>query len=235
MELAFYSQLPDELRSLTAWYWGDLPEVGANAYYSQYGLLPAPHFDEIQRSLHSLDGGSAKARRDCLRNLIADPKLKTWERGLLIHAFGDAYAHTSSGTDQLYEAPFGHAIQRNMPDYISQNPELFVEYMTDLTRMLNGEPLDQSQQRLLDSVLKTVRGFPSSLVGLNDALAMKAIAMGDRFGYPKNGYRPELHEPLSDSDFYSGPAFYVSPDYGIPRPWETSSLLQKIKAGCCKK
>ena len=67
----------------------------------------------VTRELHSLTGGYADLRRQCLLKLLGDPTLTLAERGVIIHALGDAYAHvwlSPSGVEVLYLAPDGHGL-----------------------------------------------------------------------------------------------------------------------------
>ena len=134
---AFYSELPDELTSTTAFGRGpSLFQTVANIFTFEQAY---PGFDRLQRFLHSLDGGLAEKRRACLRKAIQDalqdPKTEPWELGFLNHAFGDSYAHSykdwakwrgspqqggpnpNYGKDVLYDAPFGHGFSGHAPDY----------------------------------------------------------------------------------------------------------------------
>lgn len=260
--LAFYSQLPDELKSQTAWYvdgdWYNPFSWDSNAGKAAGNLLSPwtvePEFDALQRFLHSLDGGLAKPRRDCLRKLVQDMTLQPWEHGLLLHAFGDSYAHSyvdskpylpitsvygpvrpisnpHYGQELLYSAPLGHGAEGSKPDYVSLRPALYGQYLTDLTTTLNGGLLNSSQTAQLQSVLNQVNDFPKATIGDLEIVRFRGIAL--QFGYPRGGYRPEANHALSATDFLAGPAKGLG--FGIPSGADVNALLDRIKKACCGK
>jgi hypothetical protein len=112
--------------------------------------------------LHSLHGGGDAAvqqRRARLGQLISNGtddygnRLSPWEIGFLIHAFGDAYAHTYTSRSGLnaYGWPFGHLWSGHKPDIIASNREQYKTYVRELYRALGGcnEAGNELLQRLM--------------------------------------------------------------------------------------
>lgn len=123
---------------------------------------------DITEELHSLHGGddqSVKHRREALGKLIRekllngdDESLK--EAGLLIHAFGDSYAHTegkfNSGHEQAYGTLYGHLLAGHHPDEIA-HPDVFQKYegyVHQLFSCLNLDPKNEIKgQQYLEAYL----------------------------------------------------------------------------------
>jgi len=151
--------------------------------------------------LHSLAGGDAGKRRDCLQKLISDPRLPLFQRGVVIHAFGDAYAHSfrdTSGNEALYEYPVGHGSVGTLtdlangtmglgPDMPSRRPKLFAEYVNALFNALPPGSMPSNSNRLKE-IVESLKDLPSHPIIADKILAAKLAA---KFDYPR-AYRPEL-------------------------------------------
>jgi RHS repeat-associated protein len=88
-QLSYYAVMPDKITEYSAW-----DNVGR-----WLGSLTTDHafFKDVQEWLHSLHGGGPNGiagRRSCIMNLLQGSKLDVWEKGFLIHALGDTFAHT---------------------------------------------------------------------------------------------------------------------------------------------
>jgi hypothetical protein len=140
--LAHYSNYPDEHRETSA----------SSPSLLKTGFDMIFHHDRIimaQETLHMLNGAEGSAVFGIRASLQAeisecssDPK-----RGLLIHALGDAYAHSNEGLSanaasravKLFKSPFGHLFRGHHPDEIGYNKdrkELFKEYANSLCSAL---------------------------------------------------------------------------------------------------
>jgi RHS repeat-associated protein len=126
-ELAYYSQLPDQLHDTDAAElgkkWGGWATGAIGSLFVMPAAAPfiAPTPEEtawamdVYNWLHSMHGGNNAAviaRQKCLGRLLRTPNLKPWVRGFLIHALADAYAHTyddGKGGRASYSFPWGHA------------------------------------------------------------------------------------------------------------------------------
>jgi RHS repeat-associated protein len=218
-QLAFYSQLPDEVAFLSAF-----DTVGGHVHSRLYD---EQWLKDVQQLLHSLHGGDVAKRRGCLANLLKDPSLAIWERGLLVHAFGDSYAHTYQAgrahKDFAYRYPYGHASTGDgghAPDIIANRPKLFQQYSRHLFDALNTGSGDIKKLRPL---LQTAERLPK-----NELLRyewMRRLAER-RFGY-NFSYQPELGI-LNDNN---NPTKFDQ-SLHIPTRDEVRKLLDKIK--CCK-
>jgi hypothetical protein len=141
-ELAYYSQLPDQKQFTDAY------EQGVRTFF---GVSDVDWAKEVQVWLHSLHGGgpaAVAARRACLRKLLQGGcaslvgKLYPWEKGIIIHAIGDATAHTyeEDGQRYAYSAPWGHAFAGHWPDVISSDPWGYGQYIQGLYKDIQALP-----------------------------------------------------------------------------------------------
>lgn len=212
-ELAYYTQYPDEDLAYAA------KEAGVVIMGSGEGSPFSPSqvlFSyDIQKLLHSLHGGNAaevKRRRDCLESMVRNySNLAAWERGLLIHALGDAYAHTrgSRGAGTAFEPPLGHSFAP-LTDIPSARPELFSDYIAALNRALGG--------RMSADQNNSVAGVLSRKGSNRDEEFLAARRLAVRLGFDSS-YRPESGERLD----LSLPTLSQS---------QVQSLMDKINSSC---
>lgn len=108
-----------------------------------------------QRYLHSLRGEEAGPVREELAELIRENQDPIWVRGLLIHAYGDSWAHArpcSNGecvcSSDLYGWPFGHAFHGHAPDAIGTNERKFAAYVEGLSAAL-ADPAKSPRPEIL--------------------------------------------------------------------------------------
>ena len=103
----------------------------------------------IERSLHALTGRRTRTERQRTRELLQQTRIDNYLRfGLLLHRFGDTYAHTQMDhPSRLYFAdadfspyPFseghGHARHMDHPDNPWERPRLMDQYVTALYELL---------------------------------------------------------------------------------------------------
>ena len=151
-------QLPIE-RQLTLSYYTQYPDIDpdyeATPVAIKYMLVPWKYAwrNNITGKLHSLHGGNSayiKKRREnigeALKETIKDPSLD-WLSGLIIHAYGDSYAHTKYAYDSEYEHAYnvwlGHmwaTLMRRSPDAIKRNAiteEKYLAYINDFYQDIN--------------------------------------------------------------------------------------------------
>ena len=226
-ELAYYSQLPDQVFSLDAY------EQGKRNFI---GLADKQWTQEIFNWLHSLHGGgpaAVAARRKCLRSLLTAPGsgLMPWEKGIIIHALGDAYAHTytKDGQTYAYGYPWGHALASHVPDEIGQNFSEYEAYIRALYNDLGGSltsgaPADPTGvfNRLLVQALLFHRGGVGPYPGLAaEATALQTLATGTTMPAGFAYTRP----------FVPG-AGNLDPTMATPTLAQFARLIDKIKAAC---
>ena len=222
--LAYFAQLPDEIADYSA-YDGVMK-------WSEERMFENHWFHDVQQVLHSLHGQDVKKRRDCLRNLLQDPSLKPIDRGLLLHAFGDAYAHTyvdpKTGKTEAYEYPYGHAntpYKGNAPDLPSLRPDVYKEYVNDVFNSLPAGPLPQDPG-LINAILQKNEALSKT----SDPFAAQTDLIDfivEQSGYP-NAYRPE------EGDYYSNPPTGRD-DLGPLDTTRVQRLIDLIKKKCCSK
>ncbi len=159
--LAFYAQMPDQVRDWDAVVAGKAwaETVAVRAILPVSGRLITrplePHID-IQKALHCLTGNNAKAETAFRSKILDKLDLKSvFEYGLALHAFGDSFAHRDSDTDSasMYLTPYGHLFQgKTLLDYattslkkqedvvkmgaevddINERQDLYVQYGTEM-------------------------------------------------------------------------------------------------------
>ena len=165
-ELAWGSQIPDANHRFTA--------VSA-AWNSRCNR----HSPNIMQTLHSLHGGDVQAirkRRHDLKVMVSTAIAHgepSWQVGLMVHAFGDSYAHThfAHGTEESYGIPFDHGYDGNTPDQIRRFPQKYLLYVDNLYEALGGpdEPA---------TVLARLRGIVEGAVDIGAGIAAYAVELG---------------------------------------------------------
>lgn len=133
LDLSWGSQIPDANRKFTA--------VSA-----AWDVLWNKHSKRLMKILHSLHGGDQKAvikRRADLKSLLMEGRERgepDWKLGLIVHAYGDSYAHTylKNGKETAYGIPLGHAGDGHTPDKIGEFPDKYLAYIQSLYEALGG-------------------------------------------------------------------------------------------------
>jgi len=124
-----------ERRQLMLSYYSQYPDIDTDyeavPVSLKYLLLPWKWEwrNDITGQLHSLHGGDRSEiddRRENIRNALSKTLANEkydWLTGLIIHAYGDAYAHTkhsyNSSTETAYNVWIGHAI----PSLLGKSPD----------------------------------------------------------------------------------------------------------------
>lgn len=131
--LAFFSQLPDD-------------EIQFSATLASFYVFDLEYRKQIMAILHSLHGGGnaeVLKRRQVLRDLIYDgvknKSLEDYQIGILIHAYADAYSHTTvdDGKLRAFGYTVGHLFHGHKPDLIAYDPERYKEYACELYKVLS--------------------------------------------------------------------------------------------------
>jgi hypothetical protein len=127
--LAFWSQAPDQVTKFDA--------IGVMLG----GIFPPFWATDVHNYLHCLSGSSdPEHRRRILRDLLEHRTLLLWQRGFLIHALGDSYAHTHTnfltGEQNAFPPAIAHAPSHD-PDHIGDHPDKYIGYVRDLFGVLN--------------------------------------------------------------------------------------------------
>lgn len=156
--LSFYTQAPDDV-SL---------RFEAN-YVSVWGSFgPWRYRHRINAILHSLHGGdldeSLRRRAlllDVFQGLDQTSPDYYWKAGLVLHAFGDSYAHTNE-SGATYGEFFGHLFDGHAPDQIGQRPELYLSYVEMLFEALNEGEGDSTALATFRQDIRRLEGEPPS-------------------------------------------------------------------------
>ncbi len=136
-KIAYYSQYPDQDPRYDAF------AAGGRRVWDFLRAKPLDPFNAlVQEFGHQLNGADAQEMQCCIKNFLKKnwDTLADWERGVLLHAFGDSYAHTSAD-GKLYVAPAGHTKDSLMginPDDPANYPERFRAYLEGLNDVLGG-------------------------------------------------------------------------------------------------
>lgn len=206
-EFAYYTEYPDEVSDydaadrvinsgggsiLSGIFAGMGNEAGIQKAQREYQW--AKDINEVLHSLHGGDAEAVKKRRACLKKLLESGTLNTWEKGLVTHALGDAYAHTTK-EDTAYPWPWGHFkpggtdkpgtdLGHNV-DAIARNPTKYQMYVLALYDALGGQsPMGNAQ---LLTILNNAPKMP-----MDKAAALKQMqGLATQFGY-NNPYIPGL-------------------------------------------
>jgi len=207
--LAYFAQLPDQVGEDSAW-------DGPGQWTSEMAL-ENKWLRDIQEEIHSLHGGDAVARRNCLRSLVSDPTISLIDKGIIIHAFGDSYAHSftdaKTGQSLAYSFPFGHGAQGHTPDLPALRPQLYANYVNDLYGSLPAGSGPQNVNLVNQIIQKNNdlgNALPNNLTR-DDQELLGAATETDLINYLVNAssynfnFRPELggysvNEPIPSED-----------------------------------
>lgn len=235
-------------------YWSEYADKDA-AFDAIRSLGDEDHID-VQKYLHSLTGGDPTKLRTYLACLLKakadDGKTEAFgldEKGFLIHALGDTYAHAYDHVfvavgppqsaryiwkpipEKLFPPHIGHFSDGHHPDYIAANPAKFGRYVDQL-------------YGLLSSMNDGAVTHPEWIAGLKAAANnFRQPGLADFFSdNTQNGseskeirYLPGGFSESSRSGYF--PERESNPAPGLTRGSEfRATLIEKIKngiGGCC--
>lgn len=165
------------LRAFTLSYYSQYPDIdksyNAVPVSIKYLLVPWKWKwrNDITGVLHSLHGGGREkidirrqSIRRALKNTLNDPNLD-WLSGLLIHAFGDSYAHTkrkyNSQKEKAYGVWIGHALANifgKSPDDLKRegNKRKYKAYVKDLFHTFSEKNIEDFNDDKLNEFIDTL-------------------------------------------------------------------------------
>ena len=245
MSLAYYAQYPDQVEEFDARsLWLKWASRGGAKIDFDVSLRRAPYLSitirslddpaadrwmyDVMRVLHSLDGGDPSARRECLGKLISGGGLSAKELGSILHAFGDAFAHTykrGDGVEVSYDAPDGHLWDSvgsrfgvsTCPDNACKNPHRVASYMIKACEALGGILLHCASCVGRLDLSKVPSDNPQEYLGW---FRDQAIHKDNGFKFPKDGWQP--------GDYDTNPDM---PPIGVA---EMSAIIKRIQCACPK-
>jgi len=151
MTLAFFSQLPDEVDEFDAIELrkGDL-----------FGGELGESIGVLQPFLHALlSSGISETETNLTRKALLNSRDDLQAAGLLIHRLGDTFSHRQINDERyLYSTGNGHGGDGAEPDIIQRRPELYQEYVRNLTEtlaQLNGLDEDTTNEVVNKVLSKT--------------------------------------------------------------------------------
>ncbi len=168
LQLALYSQLPDEIGKFDAIHAPIREGLMASSNYSATAgaivnsmATPETHYttDIVQPLNHALTGGfSFIETQDTAATVIAAQSLEV--AGLAIHRLGDTFAHRQIGHEAFtYKFPIGHTLDGTDPDQATLRPKLYGDYVETLARTLaarKGIPLSNEYIAQIRESLESV-------------------------------------------------------------------------------
>ena len=141
--ISFFSQMPD-LED-------DLDAIGG---WTDWFTFLGDARVQNKAVLHSLHGGGPREVRERRRDLqamiherIGDPS-KDWQTGILVHSFGDAFAHTKHD-GSAYGDWTGHAHDGETPDKLYTHADIYEFYVMKLFDAVATDPTP-GERRLLE-------------------------------------------------------------------------------------
>jgi len=221
LELAYYSQIPDQVKDFDA----------KDNYFHRKGEWSKL---VVYNWLHSLHGGGLAAilnRRKCLEDVLQGGMgaLTSWQKGLLIHALGDSYAHTynDNGIIGAYGWPNGHGPGSvpghrtdggHWPDLIGNRPELYKAYVAQLYTSLGGTG-DASAKPIIMRLFAMIdTDFTTDSSAAVDKLRAFAVGVGlDTQFVPSDKYNTDTR--IGDT----------------PGPREVREFFIRVAKHCCSK
>ncbi|MCG7985335.1 MAG: hypothetical protein JAY90_21645 [Candidatus Thiodiazotropha lotti] len=180
-EFAFFSQYPDDEKQFSA--------VGVF-----FNIFDLNQRKRIMSTLHSLHDGKHSAvlkRRQDIQQLISDGvrsgNLTDPQIGLMIHALGDSYAHTTGNLDdgdlEAFGYVLGHLFHGTKPDIITYNPKKYRLYACALYDALNGKGDCAHQLEDLYALIDELK------VSRNTALPeFETLANASKYDFDKDKY-----------------------------------------------
>jgi RHS repeat-associated protein len=137
--LAYYAQYPDQV---------DLLDALANSYGPKGPIVKEAWGQAIKKYLHSLHGGNEAlvlAWRKCLEKGLTSGWFSDKEKGLLLHAYGDSFAHSwidKNGKWHGYQTKQGHLFTTrggHSPDIIAMHPQNHETYASNMFSIFGGK------------------------------------------------------------------------------------------------
>jgi hypothetical protein len=158
LELGWGCQVPDANKKYSA------VSAAWKSLWEKYEL-------DLMRVLHSIHGGKeekVRKRREDLKQLITEAIKRgdpDWRVGLIIHAYGDSFAHTFTkmGKEHSYKPPFGHAGHGHTPDKIGNFPKKYQDYVAGLYVALGGQSDPATALAGLLKILENNKGSNSKI------------------------------------------------------------------------
>jgi RHS repeat-associated protein len=214
-EIAYYSQYPDEVSAY------DARSAGLRMLAQVFSVFDDAFDRDIQNYLHSLHGGgpdAVKKRQCCLQRLVKNSKTN-WEKGLLIHALADSYAHVD-GKGNAYSTGLGHTYDsrsdKTDPDIIANEGAQFKSYTAALNSALGGKMSNAELSALQNAKLQS---YPNQQQAINAARSMSQIV----YGY-KGTYDPRGSSKSGEK--------VIDPLMGELTKAQVQSVIDKIKRAC---
>jgi RHS repeat-associated protein len=246
-DLAYYAQLPDLVRWLDATQLAlyKLPPFTRRLKLSDSAIAEMDlallgqntwtWTQDVQNWIHSLSGAAGQQevlqRQCCLSDMlrsgsVGGKPMNLWERGFVIHALGDAYAHTAFDARGLYSnggyggadmSPLGHGFEANTPDIIGERLIPYHRYVVNLFDVLGG-----TDRGLRDNVETLGIGTTGLTNDQANEQMLGLIKANPAFDWIHNG----------NSNFDPNKPFSTLPNHYTPSAGEVRNLMDRMKKHC---
>jgi RHS repeat-associated protein len=251
-KMALWSQIPDQVAALDAMAAGGGGLVGGWAEQKAWANKTR---DDVQAYLHDLSGGRADERRAFVKCLLKSGTFTDEERGLLLHAMADTYAHSFRGThpdptprnrmdplsplermhagdgipndfDTLFPNGSGHAVAGHAPDHIASDPAKYSAYVADLFQTLSAMNPGATANPALLNQLTTWASSGLDKTGSNEEIMKREYNKISQMSGYSDPYNPSLDDRGLPGDVGRGAAAAIG-----------MGLIEKMKNaqkdGCC--
>ncbi len=198
---AYFSQFPDEIMELDAVY-RTLNEAKINS--TPRGVVYDTFFDtyneKIHWGTHAITGNTASKERRYTKNRIlnSSTRIGSIKMGFLLHRLADTYAHTKvdnfskdrEGKDLYGPYAIGHGLSsgKDDPDVITNRPELFKKYASDLYDILSNK--NSSEGKEVSMSKDEFMGHIDTIANMKDKIetieVIKAPSFVDKFTHQLN-------------------------------------------------
>jgi hypothetical protein len=160
----------NQIDAYTLAYYSEYPDIDGN-FKATSAFIFSPHWrSDVRKVLHSLHGGDLDAievRRKALKMALSDSLNQAppnyWQAGLIVHAFGDAYSHTTKELGDPNQEAYGsiicHLHHWKTPDQIARR-KVFPKYREFIEQLYNVIDVEGgADSGLLTEFLNTIEGL----------------------------------------------------------------------------
>lgn len=209
-QMAFYSQMPDQIKELAAVPAGfDMVVNRAKAKVlgrvdhaaAQRAAEKVARDYEVQEGLHCLNGGPSSVETIKRASYLRSLPFGSFVFGIALHPYGDSFAHRQMhDAGRMYDPGFGHAKDGHGPDHIQERRGLYMQYLEGLYDIVAAKTPHRSRPVDRTGLMARALEYMSMSGDAAQGAQMRQIAARD-FGRVMNAYRPENERARSWAHF----------------------------------